>query len=119
MQKKKLMSTVALAGAAAAAFSVLGPIASASAMSQVTCIPDQGYLKIWAHNSGFSSEVTCWANAGTVRWTLNNARWIDRIQTGNNDVVLSDCNGTEVRFNRWTDTIFPNRPPAACYITVL
>ncbi|MFE4550792.1 beta/gamma crystallin domain-containing protein [Streptomyces sp. NPDC056785] len=123
MQKKKLISPVALVGAAAAALTVLGPVSSASAMSNVPCTPGQGYLKIWDHPSGFPAGTTveCYAVAGYINWNRvhGQAAWIDRIQTGNNDVVINDCNGAQDRFDRWTDTIFPNRPINACQINIL
>jgi hypothetical protein len=123
VQTNKLISTVALAGAAAAALTVLGPVSSASAMSNVPCTPDQGYLKIWDHPSGFhaGTYVECYAVAGTVNWFREHGQttWVDRIQTGNNDVVINDCNGAQDRFDRWTDTLFPNRPIDACSITIL
>ncbi|MFD8913510.1 beta/gamma crystallin domain-containing protein [Streptomyces sp. NPDC059575] len=123
MQRKKFTSTIALAGAAAAALTVLGPVSNASAASKVPCTPDQGYLKIWDHVGIIpSQEVTCWAVAGTISLIKDHGvadTWIDRIQTGNNDVVLYDCNGSQTRFNRWTDTLFPNRPPNACAIVIL
>ncbi|MGW0953533.1 beta/gamma crystallin domain-containing protein [Streptomyces sp. NPDC001212] len=114
--KKKLMSTLAAAGAAAAAFTVLGPATAASAADSVKCYTGTDYLRVWAHGSslGGRSGEYCWANAGAIRYNA----WIDRIQTGNNNVWINDANGSWVFFPKWTDTSFPNRPPNAFYIVI-
>ncbi|MGW5095460.1 beta/gamma crystallin domain-containing protein [Streptomyces nodosus] len=84
-------------------------------ISEVTCVDGKGYLKIWYHNS--ASHVRCYANAGSHYFAP--PAWVDRIQTGNNDVWLWDSNGDIVPFSRWTDTVFPNRPPHCSWIQIL
>ncbi|MFB7383280.1 beta/gamma crystallin domain-containing protein [Kitasatospora purpeofusca] len=111
---KKLMSVAAATFAAAAAFTVAVPN-NAFAINHIECRGGEDYLKIWSHSGG-SQSVDCYANAG--RTDFGNW-WVDRISTGNNDLIYYDANGDSVRINRWTDITFPNHPPQVKSIEIL
>lgn len=104
--------TVSLAAATAFTFGMSG---NASAIDHVECRGGADFLKIWSHNGGTQS-VDCYANAGRTgfgNW------WVDRISTGNNDLIYYDANGDSVRIDRWHDITFPNNPPKVKDIEIL
>ncbi|WP_316528162.1 beta/gamma crystallin domain-containing protein [Kitasatospora brasiliensis] len=45
--------------------------------------------------------------------------WVDRISTGNNDLIYYDVNGDSVKIPRWTDITDPNRPSQVKDIEIL
>lgn len=98
--------TLALALAAAAAFTLGGPLTTASAIDHVTCDPDAGFLKIWSHLNGRQS-VDCYANRGKTDF---GGWWVDQISTGNNDVKYYDANGDVVKITRWNNVKYNNTP---------
>ncbi|NEA40670.1 beta/gamma crystallin domain-containing protein [Streptomyces sp. SID11385] len=112
--RKTVRSTV-VAFAAATALAATLPTGNAYAIDHIPCRAGENYLKIWSHLNGKDS-VDCYANKGKIsfgNW------WVDRISTGNNDLIYSDANGDSVRVNRWTDITYPNRPPKVSYIEIL
>ncbi|MFD8755954.1 beta/gamma crystallin domain-containing protein [Kitasatospora sp. NPDC059577] len=112
---KKIVSTVTAAFAAAAAFTVAVPSGNAFAIDHIECRGGENFLKIWSHNGG-SQSVDCYANAGRTSF---GDWWVDRISTGNNDLIYYDANGDSVKIPRWTDISFPNRPPLVRSIEIL
>ncbi|WP_414941489.1 beta/gamma crystallin domain-containing protein [Amycolatopsis sp. cmx-11-51] len=114
-KKKKASRIMAVAAAAAATFTMLVPTGTSLAIDHIPCKEGENYLKIWSHLGGGSS-VDCYANRGRINF---GGWWIDRISTGNNDLVYYDSNGSDVRINRWTDISFPNRPPKVRVIEIL
>lgn len=112
---KKAVGSLAMALAAAASFTVAGPTGTAFAIDHVECVGGENFLKLWSHLDGRES-VDCYANAGRTDF---GGWWVDRISTGNNDLIYYDVNGDSVRINRWTDITFPNRPPRVKSIQIL
>ncbi|WP_410659870.1 beta/gamma crystallin domain-containing protein [Amycolatopsis sp. lyj-112] len=113
--KKKARRIVAAAAAAAAVFTLAVPTGTSFAIDRIPCKDGENFLKIWSHLGGGTS-VDCYANRGRISF---GGWWIDRISTGNNDLVYYDSNGSDVRINRWTDISFPNRPPKVRVIEIL
>ncbi|MGV9270209.1 beta/gamma crystallin domain-containing protein [Kitasatospora sp. NPDC003701] len=112
---KKVVGSMAVAFAAAATLTVAVP-GNAFAIDHVACDGNRNdFLKIWSHLDGRDS-VDCYANGGSIGF---GGWWVDRISTGNNDLVYSDANGDSVRINRWTDIRFPNHPPKVNSIRIL
>lgn len=112
---KRGKRTAAMAVAAAVAFTLIVP-GTALAIDHVRCDGSRNdFLKIWSHSGGTSS-VDCYANGGSTGF---GGWWIDKISTGNNDLVYYDVNGDSVRINRWTEITFPNRPPQVKEIKIL
>ncbi|MEV7215190.1 beta/gamma crystallin domain-containing protein [Kitasatospora cineracea] len=112
---KRAAWSAALAFAAAAAFTVTVPSADAYAIDHVECVGGENFLKIWSHLDGRQS-VDCYANAGRTDF---GGWWIDRISTGNNDLIYYDVNGDSVKIERWHDITFPNQPPRVKSIQIL
>ncbi|MFD9794137.1 beta/gamma crystallin domain-containing protein [Streptomyces sp. NPDC059070] len=112
---KRIARSVVLAMAATTAVTVAMPTGNAFAIDHVECRGGENFLKIYSHLNGRSS-VDCYANKGRVSF---GSWWVDRISTGNNDLVYYDVNGDSVRINRWTDISFPNRPPKVKDIEIL
>lgn len=113
---KRVARSATVAIAAAAAFTVVMPTGNAFAIDHVECRGGENFLKIWSHSGDGRSSVDCYANKGRTgfgNW------WVDRISTGNNDLVYYDANGDSVRINRWTDITFPHRPPKVKDIEIL
>ncbi|MEV7778313.1 beta/gamma crystallin domain-containing protein [Kitasatospora sp. NPDC088351] len=104
---KKVARSMAVAFAAAAAFTLTVPTGNAFAIDHVECRGGEDFLKIWSHDGGRQS-VDCYANGGRTSF---GGWWVDRISTGNNDLIYYDDNGDSVKITRWTDISFPNRPP--------
>ncbi|MEU7106376.1 beta/gamma crystallin domain-containing protein, partial [Streptomyces sp. NPDC046215] len=44
---------------------------------------------------------------------------VDKISTGNNDLIYYDANGDSVKIERWHEITFPNRPPKVKAIEIL
>ncbi|MGK5639093.1 beta/gamma crystallin domain-containing protein [Streptomyces sp. URMC 126] len=112
---KKSITSVAAAFAAAAALTVVVPAGNAYAIDHIPCRGGEPFLKIWSHSGGRQS-VDCYANRGRTdfgEW------WVDRIYTGNNDLIYYDANGDSVKIERWHDITFPNRPPKVKSIEIL
>lgn len=112
---KRIARSVGVAVAAATAMTVAMPTGNAFAINHVECRGGENFLKIWSHLNG-SSSVDCYANKGRMSF---GSWWVDRISTGNNDLIYYDANGDSVRINRWTDITFPNRPPRVKDIEIL
>ncbi|QHC29659.1 MULTISPECIES: beta/gamma crystallin domain-containing protein [unclassified Streptomyces] len=112
---KRAARSAAMALAAAAALVVSGPSGSAFAIDHVECRGGENFLKIWSHSGG-SQSVDCYANRGRTNF---GGWWVDRISTGNNDLIYYDANGDSVRIGRWHDISFPNRPPKVNSIEIL
>ncbi|MEU5383656.1 beta/gamma crystallin domain-containing protein [Kitasatospora cineracea] len=112
---KRAACSATLAFAAAAAFTVAVPGGNAYAIDHIECKGGENYLKIWSHLDGQQS-VDCYANAGRTDF---GGWWIDRISTGNNDLVYYDVNGDSVKIERWHDITFPNHPPRVKSIQIL
>ncbi|MEU5864393.1 beta/gamma crystallin domain-containing protein [Nonomuraea sp. NPDC047529] len=114
-KSKKNVRSVAVALAAAAAFTATIPISPAFAIDHVECRGGENFLKIWSHLNGRDS-VDCYANHGRTDF---GGWWVDRISTGNNDLIYYDANGDSVKIERWHDISFPNRPPKVSSIEIL
>ncbi|MGW4421489.1 beta/gamma crystallin domain-containing protein [Streptosporangium sp. NPDC004631] len=114
-KSKKSARSIAVALAATAAFTVTIPAGPAFAINHVRCVDGENFLKIWSHLYSFRS-VDCYANGGKTDF---GGWWVDRISTGNNDLIYYDANGASVRINRWRDITFPNRPPQVMAIQIL
>ncbi|GAA2100024.1 hypothetical protein GCM10009759_32510 [Kitasatospora saccharophila] len=112
---KRTTFSAALAFAAATALTVAVPSGNAYAIDHIECKGGEDYLKIWSHLDGQQS-VDCYANAGRTDF---GGWWIDRISTGNNDLIYYDVNGDSVKIERWHDITFPNRPPRVKSIQIL
>lgn len=110
-----------IAGAAALLMSLTPGQAFASSNinipSNVPCGPSD-YLQIWFHDDSGSHDQ-CWANAGVFYPWTGKTIWLDKISTGNNDVVIHDDNGTDVYISRWNIVTYPNRPIATTHLTIL
>ncbi|QWF84735.1 beta/gamma crystallin domain-containing protein [Amycolatopsis sp. CA-230715] len=115
--KNKAGRVIAAAAATAAAFTMVVPTGTSFAIDRVTCKDGENFLKIWSHYNGHNS-VACYANKGAVDF---GGWWIDKIYTGNNDMVYYDDNPTvpPQRINRWTTITYPNRPPQVSAIEIL
>ncbi|MFI5982339.1 beta/gamma crystallin domain-containing protein [Streptomyces sp. NPDC051555] len=114
MNTKRFLRSAAVAFAAAASLTLTIP-GNAYAIDHVECRGGENFLKIWSHSGG-SNSVDCYANKGRTNF---GGWWVDRISTGNNDLIYYDDNGDSVRINRWTDITFPNRPPKVNSIEIL
>ncbi|MCX5384440.1 beta/gamma crystallin domain-containing protein [Streptomyces sp. NBC_00083] len=112
---KRIVRSATVAVAAAAAFTVVMPTGNAFAIDHVECRGGENFLKIWSHSGGRQS-VDCYANKGRTDF---GGWWVDRISTGNNDLIYFDANGDSVRIDRWHDITFPNRPPKVKSIEIL
>ncbi|MEW2492472.1 beta/gamma crystallin domain-containing protein [Streptomyces nodosus] len=112
---KRTVGSLAMALSAAAAFTVAVPSGTAFAINHIQCVGGENYLKIWSHLNGRQS-VDCYANAGKTDF---GGWWVDRISTGNNDLIYYDANGDSVKIERWHDITFPNRPPKVRAIQIL
>ncbi|MFE9422267.1 beta/gamma crystallin domain-containing protein [Kitasatospora sp. NPDC006697] len=115
-QTKRAFGSAIVALAAAATLTVSVPSTAAYAIDHIPCVGGRDdYLKIWSHLNGTDS-VDCYANAGRTDF---GGWWVDRISTGNNDLIYNDANGDSVRIDRWHDITFPNRPPKVASIQIL
>ncbi|MEU0516807.1 beta/gamma crystallin domain-containing protein [Streptosporangium sp. NPDC006007] len=114
-KSKKNIRSMAVALAATAAFTIAIPAGPAFAINHVRCVGGENFLKIWSHLGGRYS-VDCYANGGKTGF---GGWWVDRISTGNNDLIYYDANGDSVRINRWNDITFPNRPPKVIAIQIV
>ncbi|MFJ2903240.1 beta/gamma crystallin domain-containing protein [Streptomyces sp. NPDC087212] len=112
---KKVARAAAVTFAAAAAFTMVASTSPAFAIDHVECRGGESFLKIWSH-SGSRQSVDCYANRGRTSF---GDRWVDRISTGNNDLIYYDANGDSVKIPRWTDIKYPNRPPKIKDIEIL
>ena len=112
---KRAVCSLATAFAAAVAFTITVPSGQAFAIDHVQCVGGESFLKIWSHLDGRDS-VDCYANAGTTDF---GGWWVDRIYTGNNDLIYYDVNGDSVRIDRGRDISFPNRPAQVRDIQIL
>ncbi|QKW23090.1 oxidoreductase [Kitasatospora sp. NA04385] len=111
---KRTAFSAVLAFAAATALTVAVP-GDAYAINHVECKGGENFLKIWSHLNG-SQSVDCYANAGRTDF---GSWWVDRISTGNNDLIYYDVNGDSVKIERWHDITFPNHPPRVKSIQIL
>lgn len=111
----------AAAATVATVFTLVGPAGVSSAMDNVTCDPDAGFLKIAYHefSAPRGSTVKCYANAGKIDFESFKTIWVDEVSTGNNDVHLHDANGDVVGIKRWNSVKYPNRPPHIKSIEIL
>ncbi|MEU0811830.1 beta/gamma crystallin domain-containing protein [Streptomyces sp. NPDC005970] len=112
---KRAVCSIAVVLAAAAASTVTVSSGTAFAIDHVQCVGGENFLKIWSHLDGRES-VDCYANAGRTDF---GGWWVDRIYTGNNDLIYYDVNGDSVKIERWHDITFPNRPPRVVSIQIL
>ncbi|MFE9369848.1 beta/gamma crystallin domain-containing protein [Streptomyces sp. NPDC006711] len=112
---KRIARSATVALAAAAAFTMVMPTGNAFAIDHVECRGGENFLKIWSHSGGRQS-VDCYANRGRTNF---GGWWVDKISTGNNDLIYYDANGDSVRIDRWHDITFPNRPPKVNSIEIL
>ncbi|MFI6350730.1 beta/gamma crystallin domain-containing protein [Streptomyces sp. NPDC050560] len=112
---KRAARSLGAALAVAVALSVGVPSGNAFAINHVQCVGGENFLKIWSHSGGTQS-VDCYANAGKTDF---GGWWVDRISTGNNDLIYYDANGDSVKIERWHDITFPNRPPKVTAIQIL
>ena len=104
------------AAIAATAVTMIVPTGTAFAIDQVPCHPDEAFLKIWAAPSNGDERVFCYANAGKIDF---GGWWVNKISTGNNDLIYYDANGDAVKIERSTEISFPNRPPKVAAIEIL
>ncbi|MGC5343523.1 beta/gamma crystallin domain-containing protein [Streptomyces sp. DT24] len=112
---KRTVCSMAMALVAAAGFTVSVPSGTAFAIDHVQCVGGENFLKIWSHLNGRES-VDCYANGGKTDF---GGWWVDRISTGNNDLIYYDANGDSVKIARWHDITFPNRPPKVVAIQIV
>ncbi|WP_030911271.1 beta/gamma crystallin domain-containing protein [Streptomyces sp. NRRL F-5126] len=113
-KSKRVARALAVSLATAAALTICTS-GNAYAINHVECRGGEHFLKIWSHSGGRQS-VDCYANAG--RTDFGNW-WVDKISTGNNDLIYYDANGDSVKIKRWTVMTFPNRPPKVKSIEIL
>lgn len=106
---------MAMAFAAAATLTMAVPTGNAYAIDHVECRGGEDFLKIWSHSGGTTS-VDCYANRGRTGF---GGWWVDKISTGNNDLIYYDANGDSVKIERWHEITFPNRPPKVVSIEIL
>ncbi|MET7300748.1 beta/gamma crystallin domain-containing protein [Embleya sp. NPDC005575] len=114
-KSKRIARSMAVAVAAAATLALGLPGGNAYAIDHVQCVGGENFLKIWSHLDGRES-VDCYANAGRTDF---GGWWVDRISTGNNDLIYYDVNGDSVKIERWHDITFPNRSPRVAAIQIL
>ncbi|MCC9307817.1 oxidoreductase [Kitasatospora sp. RB6PN24] len=115
-KSKRAVRSMAVAFAAAATLTVGVPSGPAVAIDHVQCVGGRDdFLKIWSHLDGRDS-VDCYANGGRTDF---GGWWVDRISTGNNDLIYYDANGDSVKIERWHDITFPNRPPKVVSIQIV
>ncbi|MYS85303.1 beta/gamma crystallin domain-containing protein [Embleya scabrispora] len=114
-KSKRVARSIAVAVAAAATLSLGVPGGNAYAIDHVQCVGGENFLKIWSHLDGRES-VDCYANGGKTDF---GGWWVDRISTGNNDLIYYDVNGDSVKIERWHDITFPNHPPRVAAIQIL
>lgn len=98
---KKRLTTIAVAGAAAAVASATLSAVPASASNYAPCRNRTDLLKIWYHwgskSTGVAHATACFANRGTI--AASNLSYgvvvisIDKIETGNNRVRIVHFNG--------------------------
>ncbi|MEK8172309.1 beta/gamma crystallin domain-containing protein [Streptomyces sp. M19] len=112
---KKVARSTTVALAAAAALTLAVPTGNAFAIDHIPCRGGESFLKIWSHSGGRQS-VDCYANRGRTGF---GGRWVDKISTGNNDLIYYDANGDSVKIERWHEISFPNRPPKVNSIEIL
>ncbi|MGW1146267.1 beta/gamma crystallin domain-containing protein [Streptomyces sp. NPDC002454] len=113
---KRITRSLAVTIAATAAVTIAMPAGNAYAINEVPCGNRTDFLKVWSHHAWGPTSVDCYANGGKIafgNW------WVDRISTGNNDIIYHDANGSKVRINRWTDISFPNRPPQVSHFEII
>ncbi|MEV5754908.1 beta/gamma crystallin domain-containing protein [Actinoallomurus sp. NPDC052308] len=115
VSRKSIKRAGIIAGAAALFMSLIP--GQAFAISQVPC-NSSDYLQIWFHD-GSGSATACYANAGLTYIWGNNTVWIDKVSTGNNNVVIHDDNGTDVYISRNNIVTYPNRPVATTHLNIL
>lgn len=111
----RVARSVTVAAVATMGVTMAMPTGNAFAIDHVECRGGENFLKVWSHLDGRSS-VDCYANKGRTNF---GSWWVDRISTGNNDLIYYDVNGDSVRINRWTDITFPSRPPKVKDIEIL
>ncbi|MEU9141062.1 beta/gamma crystallin domain-containing protein [Streptomyces sp. NPDC048404] len=114
LKSKRFVRSAAVAFVAAASLVLTVP-GDAFAIDHVECRGGESFLKIWSH-SGSTQSVDCYANRGRTGF---GGWWVDKISTGNNDLIYYDANGDSVRINRWTEISFPHRPPKVDSIEIL
>ncbi|MFE4588214.1 beta/gamma crystallin domain-containing protein [Streptomyces laurentii] len=112
---KRVARSMAMAFAAAATITLTMPAGNAYAIDHVECRGGEDFLKIWSHSGGRDS-VDCYANRGRTDF---GGWWVDKISTGNNDLIYYDANGDSVKIERWHEITFPNRPPKVNSIEIL
>lgn len=112
---KKSIKRAGITAGAAALFLSLIP-GQAFAIDRVNCGPSD-YFQIWWHFETESGTM-CFANSGTIYPRGNNTIWIDKVSTGNNDVIIHDQNGTDVYISRRNIVTYPNRPIATIRVTI-
>lgn len=112
---KRAARSPGVAIAATAAVTMVMPTSNAVAIDHIECRGGEDFLKIWSHLDG-ASHVDYYANKGRTGF---GSWWVDRISTGNNDLIYYDVNGDSVRIDRLTDITFPNNPPRVKDIEVL
>lgn len=114
-KRKRAARSMAVTLAATAALTLGTPSGNAFAIDHVQCVGGENFLKLWSRLDGRQS-VDCYANAGKTdfgNW------WVDRISTGNSDLIYYDANGDSVKIERRHDITFPNRPPKVTAIQIL
>ncbi|MYV99316.1 beta/gamma crystallin domain-containing protein [Streptomyces sp. SID3343] len=114
-KSKRVARSMAVSLAAAAMLALGLPSGNAYAIDHVQCVGGENFLKIWSHLDGRES-VDCYANGGKTDF---GGWWVDRISTGNNDLIYYDVNGDSVKIERWHDITFPNRPPRVAAIQIV
>ncbi|MET8755801.1 beta/gamma crystallin domain-containing protein [Streptomyces sp. NPDC004667] len=114
LKSTRFVRSAAVTFVAAASLTLTTP-GNAFAIDHVECRGGENFLKIWSHSGGRQS-VDCYANRGRTGF---GGWWVDKISTGNNDLIYYDANGDSVRINRWTEISFPNRPPQVNSIEIL
>ncbi|KPI06004.1 hypothetical protein OV450_3879 [Actinobacteria bacterium OV450] len=114
LKSTRIVRSAAVAFVAAASLTLTLP-GNAFAIDHVECRGGENFLKIWSHSDGRQS-VDCYANKGRIGF---GGWWVDKISTGNNDLIFYDANGDSVRINRWTEITYPNRPPKVNSIEIL
>ncbi|MEU8587355.1 beta/gamma crystallin domain-containing protein [Streptomyces sp. NPDC048664] len=114
-KRTRVARSMAVTLAAAATIALGMPGGNAFAIDHVQCVGGENFLKIWSHLDGRQS-VDCYANAGKTDF---GGWWVDRISTGNNDLIYYDANGDSVKIERWHDMTFPNHPPKVVAVQIL
>ncbi|GAA0365833.1 hypothetical protein NE235_02345 [Actinoallomurus spadix] len=105
---RKSIKRFGITAGAAALFLSLIP-GQAFAINQVPCDRDD-FVHVWWHAGLVTSAESCFANGGIMDIAGGGAVWVDKVSSGNNDVLFPDENGDWVHVPDYTIVTYPNHP---------